>query len=300
VADHLLLAPGLGTAPPLSDLLVRLARRHHVAAHDPGLGPPAAVLARPSTPWRREWADATLAWWVEHPRELPDSLPERVRLLVTWPPVAQARPSVARAGPPVEVVPAPSVDGAAWRPMMPFVRARLRRRLGLPDGLVAVVGTVDAPALADETANDALLLAAAAVVGPGHVLRALALATPTVCDAATAELVGAVAGEHVVVATSAEAREAAAHLAADLERAAVLGRQGRRLVESRHDIAASARRVAAALGLAPVGPPPVGRVAGLLEDLGTPVGAGIAARVAGAVGSLGAGSAEVATRSLRW
>lgn len=298
---HLLVAPGLGTSSPLAELVARLARRHRVHAHDPGLGPPAAVLCRPRSTWLRIWGDAPMAWWIEHPSELPGGGNHRLRLVLTWPPVLHAAPDRVRGlGVPVEVVPAPAIDGSQWRPVMPFVRKRWRRRLGLPADLVARVGVAGGPTLDDDTAADALFLCAAAVVGPGHVLRSLALGTPTVCDAAVADLVGAVDGEHVVVADASWAPDAAAELAADMERAARLGRAGRRLIEQRHDLAASARRVAAVLSLPGVGPPPLAAVAGMLEGLGTPVGAPISARLAGAIGTLGGRSAEVTTRSLRW
>lgn len=298
---YLLLAPGIGTSVPLAELVARLARRHRVHAHDPGLGPPAAVLCRPRSPWPLPKGDAPLAWWIEHPHELPDRPNPRVRLIVTWQPVMHAAADRVRAfGVPVEVVPSPAVDGSVWRPVMPFVRQRWRRRLGLPAELVATVGVAGGPALDEGTATDALFLCAAAVVGPGYVLRALALGTPTVCDAAVADAIGAVDGEHVVVADPAAAPAVAAEVAGDLERAARLGRAGRRLLEARHDVAASARRVAEVLGLPGVGPAPVASVAGVLERLGTPVDAGISARVAGAVGTLGGDGVEVATRSLRW
>ena len=293
---HLLLAPGLGTSSPLSELLARIARRHAVHAHDPGLGPPAAVLTRPASRWPLPRGDFPVAWWIEHPADVPVDVPERVRLVLAPRPVAAAVGALPR----LEVVPSPAVDGTVWRPVAPFVRERWRRRLGLPERLVAVVGTPGAPPMDDETAADALFLCAAAVVGPAHAVRALALGTATVCDAAVAELVGAVDGVHVVVAAGHEAVDAATDLAADMPRAAVLGRNARRLAEARHDIAESARRVAAALELPTVGEPPVAQVAAVLDDLGTPVDAGVVARVAGAVGTLGPDGVDVAVRSLRW
>jgi hypothetical protein len=213
---------------------------------------------------------------------------------------AHAAPAASALGLPVEAVPAPGIDATEWRPVVPFVRARWRRRLGLPEQLVASLGVPGAPPVDDATAADALFLCAAAVVGPGHVLRALALGTPTVCDEGTAELVGAVDGRHVVVASGRDARAAAEALARDLPRAAVLARTGRRLVEDRFDVAASARRVAAALDLPVVGDAPVARLAGLLDELGTPTDARIVATVAGAVGTLGDDGVDVAVRSLRW
>jgi hypothetical protein len=152
----------------------------------------------------------------------------------------------------------------------------------------------------DQTAGDALFLCSAAVVGPGHILRSLALGTPTVCDPDVAGLVGAVDGRHVVVASGTEATLAADDLANDLPRAAALGRAARQLVEARHDIAASARRVASLLDLPTIGDAPVAAIAGVLDDLGTPVDAGVVARVAGAVGTLGPTGPDVAVRSLRW
>jgi hypothetical protein len=288
-------------APPLGDLLARLARRHAVHAHDPGLGPPAAVLTRPGSTWPIPRGAGRVAWWLQHPSEVPSGpLPRRVSLLLTWPGVATAAPQLRDLGVPVAVVPAPSIDGTEWRPVAPFVRARWRRRLGLPDRLVAVVGTPAAPTMDDQTAADALFLCSAAVVGPGHVLRALALGTPTVCDPDVAALVGAIDGRHVLVASGAEASTAADELARDLTRAAAFGRAGRQLVEANHDIAAAARRVAELLDLPTVGDAPVAAVAGVLDDLGTPADAGVVARVAGAVGTLGPTGPDVAVRSLRW
>ena len=293
---HLLLAPGLGTSSPLSELLARLARRHAVHAHDPGLGPPAAVLTRPASRWAPPRGEGRVAWWIEHVADMPAVVPDGVRLVLAPRPVATAIGVV----PGLEVVPSPSVDGTVWRPVAPFVRERWRRRLGLPDRLVAVVGTAGAPPMDDDTAADALFLCSAAVVGPAHALRALALGTPAVCDATTAELLGAVDGTHVVVAGGEEAGDAAADLAADLTRSSVLGRNARRLVEERHDIAECARRVAVALELPTVGEAPVAAVAAVLDDLGTPVDARVVARVAGAVGTLGPDGVDVAVRSLRW
>jgi hypothetical protein len=298
---HLLLAPGLGMAPPLANLVVRLARGHRVHAHDAGLGTPTAVLCRPGGSWPVPKGDAAVAWWIEHPSEVPDAAGRRLALVLTWRPVADvAAVSLAGLGVAVEVLPSPSVDGSVWRPVAPFIRQRWRRRLGLPPTLVATLGVPGSPSVDEETAADALFLCSAAVVGPGHVLRALALGAPTVCDAATAEFLGAVDGVHVVVADGSAASEAAEDLADDLERATRLGRAGRRLVEARHDIAAAARRVASVLALPGIGPRPVADLAADLEALGTPVDAGISARVAGAIGTLGSNGPEVVARSLRW
>jgi hypothetical protein len=290
---HLLVAPGVGTAPALAGLLAHLARRHRVHAHDPGLGAPAAVLTRPGAN-RSLWRDAPRAWWVEEPSELPAVVDERVRLVIA------ARP-LDGLGVPVEVAPSPAVDGSALRPVLPYVRGRWRRRFGLPDDLVVRVGVPGAPVLDDETAGDALFLCAAAVVGPGHVLRSLALGTPTVCDAATAAAVGAVDGVHVVVADDDDAAAAlAGALAGDELRGAALARSARRLVEARHDVAAAARRVARALALPAVGALPLARLADALVELGTPLDARITGRVAGAVGGLGDVGPLAAVRSLRW
>jgi hypothetical protein len=299
---HLLVAPGLGTAAPLADVLARLARRHAVHAHDPGLGTPAAVLTRPASRWPAP-RGVPVAWWVDHPAALPSELPDALRCVLTWQPVVDALGAVDsswRLPVPVEVLPSPSVDGTAWRPVAPFVRARWRRRLGLPATLVAMVGTAGAPPMDDQTAADALFLCSAAVAGPAHVLRSLALGTPTVCDAATAALVGARDRHDVAVASGDDARAAAEELAVDVTRAATLARNGRRLVEARHDVAASARRVAALLDLPETGAAPVARVAARLDELGTPVDAGVVSRVAGAIGTLGPDGVDVAVRSLRW
>jgi hypothetical protein len=296
--SHLLLAPGLGTAGPLGALLGRLARRHQVLAHDPGLGPPAAVLTRPHSRWRPPKGHGPLAWWIDHPAAVPDTIDDDVRLIVTTRPVIGAAPQVLSLGTPVQVAPAPAIDGTRHRPIAPFVRQRWRRRLGLPHDLVVEVGTATARPMEGQTAEDALFLCAAAVVGPGHVLLALALATPIVCDAATAALVGAEDGD-VVVAAQDGAHAAAADVARDLERAAALGRRGRVLAEAHHDVAAAARRMAVALDLPANGPPPLARVATTLERLGTPLDAGVVRRAAGAC-TLGGRGFDHAVQALRW
>ena len=297
---HLLLAPGLGTSGPLGALLGRVARRHDVRAHDAALGPAAAVLTRPHSRWRPPMGHGGVAWWIDHPAAVPDAIADDVRLIITTRGVLEGAPHLADLGAPVRTAPAPAFDGTTVRPVAPFVRQRWRRRLHLPDRLVVEVGTPDAPPMEDQLAGDALFLCAAAVVGPGHVLRALALGTPVVCDRATAALIDAEDGRHVVVAAPSAAAEAAAAIAADLTLAAQLSRRGRSFVESRHDIATAAREVAAALRLPPAGPPPLARVASALEGLGTPLDAGVVRRVAGAASALGPHTFGHAVEALRW
>jgi hypothetical protein len=223
------------------------------------------VLCRPRSRWETQAGKVALAWWLDAGEACPEP-PAHGRLRIVLQPGS--------------TVPSPWIDGSVVRPVMPFVRER-RRRGGDP-------GTD-------------LASCAAAVVGPDRILEALALATPVVCDAATAAIVGAVDGEHVVVASGPDSQAAAVDaLSNEPTRASLLARAGRRLVESRFDMAAAARRVASALDLPPTGMPVIARLASRLEELSTPVEAGVASRAAGAVVRLGPSGAAIAAQSLRW
>ena len=164
--------------------------------------------------------------------------------------------------------------------MTPFVRARYRRGRGLPDAFVVDLSGDTVP---DGLRGTAIAAASAAIaVGEEALIRCLSWATPTVTDAASADAIGAVHGEHVLVVERAEDRHAAARdLGADHRTASALGRAGRRLLETRFDRIAPARRVAAALGLR--GVTPEHRVDSMLDELATPTGARIRARVRTAV-----------------
>jgi len=174
-----------------------------------------------------------------------------------------------------------AVDSSSWWPVSPFLRRRWRRRLGLPDVFVAEVGVRGAPELDERTAGEALFLCAAAVVGPSHLLPALALGTPTVCTSDAAAAVGAEDGVHVVVTDGGAAHDAALALADDDERAALLARAGRALVDERRGTTAD--------GVDAAGPVEV--LTSALAELGTPPGSDVTRRVAAHVASLGPSAA---------
>jgi Glycosyl transferases group 1 len=148
----------------------------------------------------------------------------------------------------------PQVDPWRHRPVPPFVRAGWRRRLGFPDDFVVTFGYDAGTRVTARTVPTVLALASAAAVRGEHAALALALAlgTPAVTDAATAEALGATDGDEVVVAGSDhDARAAAEELAGRPSECARLGRRGRELVERRHDPEVVARALLAGLGLEP-------------------------------------------------
>lgn len=173
-------------------------------------------------------------------------------------------------------VPHPGVAaGQAW-PTPPFVRWRWRRRLGLGEHLVLDPAEVD-----DRLVPTVLALASAVVVTGEHLLPALAWGQACVTDEPGASSCGATDGAEVVVSSPARARDVALDLAADMDRAAALGRRGRRLAESR-DLASAARAVARLLGVVPAGD--LTSVAGRrLDELWTPPEAAVRTRVAQAL-----------------
>lgn len=71
-------------------------------------------------------------------------------------------------------------------------------------------------------------------------------------------------------------------------------------MEARHDVGASARRIAAALDLPVDGVAPIGRLATALADLGTPLVSAASRRAAGVVTGLGPSGVVAAARTLRW
>lgn len=175
-------------------------------------------------------------------------------------------------GKPVVVVPgdAPStvVDVRAIPAITPFVRARWRRRFGLPADLV-----VEVAELAADLRTTAMAVAAVVVAhDPDALLEALAWAAPCVTDAAGAEAVGAEPDVEVVVGDLAAARA----LAADDRRAAVLGRAGRRLAERRHDPVRAVAELRRQLGSTATPTPTQRR----LDELWTPADARIRRRAA--------------------
>lgn len=148
------------------------------------------------------------------------------------------------------------------RPILPFVRRRLREGRGLPSVVVACgehttwlwlavdQGVMEAERLTRAQADTAAGIASA-VAAVGRALpTALAWGAPTVTDHASATALGAVDGVHVLVAESYDERiDLARELAEDEARATPLAWQGRRLMETRHDLLRSARDFLTALDL---------------------------------------------------
>jgi hypothetical protein len=175
-------------------------------------------------------------------------------------------------------------------PVPASVRSDLRRAHRLPDHYVVTSGRPAAPTLGARALATAIRVAAVADVCGELVVEAMALGTPVVTDEATARLVGAVDGVHVLVAEASSSARVAASLAADPDRCAALGRAGRQLVEERHDADRTARTVAAALGLPlPADTPaaPGLRLGDRLAELGTPVGHPIELQLADRLAGLG-------------
>jgi hypothetical protein len=161
--------------------------------------------------------------------------------------------------------------------LTPFVRSRYRRGRGLPDDLVV---DLTSDAIPNRLRTTAIAAASAAIaIGEEALVHALSWGTPTVTDRASADAIGAHDGVHVVITD--DRHGAALALGRDHRKATALGRAGRRLLETRFDRVAPARRVAALLGLR--GITPEQRVDAVLDELATPVGARIRARARTAV-----------------
>lgn len=153
----------------------------------------------------------------------------------------------------------------------PLTRARLRVAAGLPERLVLAVGGAATP---DRTTS--LGVASAAVVGVDLVAIGAALGTPMVVLADAAAHLGGRDGIEVLVASDdREADRLAGRLAADVDLAVALSRRVRSFAEHHLDLAVPARALRRRLGLAPT----PSLVLRRLEELGTPPGSRIRARV---------------------
>lgn len=274
----LLVAP---EPPPGVGALLRALDRWCVPrAADPRHDKPAAWLATsPAAPALDLAAEqgAPLAVWVTSAEEslgVASRFPGAVALTDVGDAVRDVADAVVVGG---------RIDAARFPYLTPFVRARRRVAAGLPDRLVVSVGT-GVGDLADDVAQTALGLASAAIVVGPLLLDALAWGAPCVTDAESAADAGAGDGDEVVVAEPGAFRAAADAIAGDLERAAVLSRAGRRLVERRHDRGRTPFVLARRLGL--VGGAPDRRIDEALDELWTPAGARIRDRVDDALAAL--------------
>jgi hypothetical protein len=161
------------------------------------------------------------------------------------------------------------IDAERRQPVTPFVRARWRRRWGLPEQMVWAPGELT-PSPSEAVNRTAFALASAVAVQGRAAVEALAWGAPVATDAATADSIGATDGQEVLVAEPSALGGAAADLADDQRLAASLGRAGRRLVERRHDIARPAGVLATRLGLRTERLDPARRISACLDDLWTP------------------------------
>jgi hypothetical protein len=206
---------------------------------------------------------APVAVWVAH-----DETAERVPDAAHVVPVGDDAATLERFGSRGLLWP-DGIDAERRQPVTPFVRARWRRRWGLPEQMVWVPAEIT-PTPTEAVNRTAFAMASAVGVQGRAAVEALAWAAPVVTDAATADSIGATDGQEVLVAAAAQFGPAAAKLAGDQRLAASLGRAGRRLVERRHDIARPAGVLATRLGLRTERLDPARRVSACLDELWTP------------------------------
>lgn len=231
-----------------------VASRPIVAVH---CGPGGALALAPLLSALRSWCDVR-AWQ--------PGLPDVVGVVVVdrdpppglgAVPVGVWTPGRIEVAGSVVAVPQPGIHADRYRPVPPFVRERARRRHGRPPSGRWPVES--APALGVTGDGERLV----------RVLEAMACATPVAVAAELAERVGAVDGEHVVVAADGDVAAGVARLEADPMLAARVSRGARRLIESRHDLGRPAAELARRFGVRSPGGAP-GRVRELAAALGTP------------------------------
>ncbi|HEX6539136.1 MAG TPA: hypothetical protein VF155_08155 [Candidatus Dormibacteraeota bacterium] len=177
------------------------------------------------------------------------------------------------------VPPENGVDADAIPPIAPFLRARIRRREGLPARMVIDLRSGE---LTAEAVPAALAVCSACVATGDALPYALAWAAPTITDAASAGALCARAGRDVEVGEDAALAGLAHRVAGDERRAASLSRRGRGLIESLRRRGHVPPAVAMALGLfaAPGSRP---RVEAVLDTMNTPGSAAIRRRVRAAL-----------------
>lgn len=264
-------------SPAVTRLLVDLGAWSRVSGDD-SAGAEAWLALSPQAPALPSVAASgrPLAMWVEDESE--------AQAAMDWHPVAVVTASIGAARQAAQeailVLPGPESALPRARPVPPFVRARLRRRLGHAAAMVA-----DLRDATPEGGGDAVRVAAAVVATGDALLPALAWGAPAVTDAASAAALGARDGIEVVVAHE-DPSAAAAALASDLRRAALLSRVGRRLAELRGADAAVPAKLARRLGIA--APPGAWRatVHAALQELSASPLEATWARVERACGSL--------------
>lgn len=192
-------------------------------------------------------------------------------------------------GAPRTVAVAPdALDAAAHPPVPPFVRQRIRKAHGLPERLLVRIGYPGAAPIPERLLPTALACAAAAAVRGPAVALALALGTPVVTDAPTADRLGARDGVHLLVRPDDSVEAALAGLAADPELAAACSGHARSLARGRLDLDRVAVTLLAACGIPEPRPPrqPLAGLESALAALDTPPAAAPRTRALAAAGSL--------------
>lgn len=252
------------------------------------------MVARALSPYARAVSNPAgeVAGWLA---TSPDAAAGRAGPVVAW---WQSGDAVADQGPGVLLVgdhPCPPEVVAVWdgpdllrrSALSPFLRSRWRRREALPDFVVVADSAglrVDGgEVLTERGAPAAWSIAAAAAVSGPVLADALSWAVPCVTDRESADRVGAVDGEHVVVAAG-DLVSRARQLAGDWPTAARVGRGARRLAE-RSDISGWLGMVLSHLGIdrgcGPVATPLASRFAELATPPRSPMCERAAAAVAG-------------------
>lgn len=227
----------MGSTPPVLALLVASEPPEQLAgllfqmrpwcmamAPEPSIEAAAWLATSPGVPGLRDAVRSRkpIALWVRDEAEVDAALALRPAALLT------TDQDLADGAIVLPTEPHPAADRIA--PMPPFVRSRLRRRVGLPANLVVDLRDQSIPSDVHGTA----LAACAACIVTGQLLAdALAWGAPTATDAASASAVGAQHMQHAVVGSDADMAELAQGVARDPLLAARLSRAGRRLVERR-------------------------------------------------------------------
>jgi hypothetical protein len=259
--------------PTATELIVSMARWVRPVA-SVRLAPdehPAAWFATSLSASAGAHGDRPLAVWVSEGDDIDEPAPDAVLIGPLAP--DEGRHVRVRGG---------AADLERWPWFPPFVRARNRRRVGLPDTAIDVRASAAKPIPHDDVPT-ALALAPAAVVDEEWLLVALALGTLCV---ATEDVVSSVAPERgrefVAIGSPGELGELASTLATAPDQA----RRSRaaRAFASTLDLAQVARRVLRSLGIEDSG----GRddLATRLSELGTPATSAVARRALGAAATL--------------
>lgn len=233
----------VGPEPPIPLLRLLVEMRPWCAprAAEPGLAAAAWLVTSPVAPGIEAAARSgrPLAAWIEEPGELRWVEALAPALLLT------SQASLAESAGATLISSAADAPADRIAVIPPFVRARLRRRSGLPALLVA---DLTSGAVPDALVQAALAVCSACVVTGARLSEAIAWGAPAVTDEPSAASVGARHDRDVLVGTAAERAHMAHELGRDPMLAARLSHRARRLAEAQ-SIKRAAALVAERLGL---------------------------------------------------